>query len=57
MVNTNCNTLNYNTYPKVWEINCLLDHDFSMTIHDRKPLTEIVIVELKIKNKKTLTRN
>ena len=57
MVNTNCNTLNYNTYPKVWEINCLLDHDFSMTISDHKPLTEIVIVELKIKYKETLIRN
>ena len=57
MVNTNCNILNYNTYPKVWEIKCLLDHYFSMTIHDRKPLTEIVIVELKIKYMETLIRN
>ena len=39
----------------VWEINYLLDHDFSRAtklfrvLDDRIPLTRIVIIELKIK--------
>ena len=63
MVNTNCNTLRYNTYPIVWEIRNLLDHDFSKAtklfriLDDRLSLTEIAITELKIKYMETLIRN
>ena len=55
MVNTNCNTLRYNTHPMIWEIKYLLDHDFSRAtklfgiLDDCVPLTEILIIELKIK--------
>ena len=63
MVNTNCNTLRYNTYPMVWEIKYLLNHDFSRAtkllriLDDCIPLTEIGIIELKIKYMETLIRN
>ena len=46
----------------VWEINYLFDLDFSRAtkpfriLVDRKPLTEIVIVELKTKHMETLIK-
>lgn len=46
MINTSRNTLRYNTFPMVWEIKYLLDHE---SWNDFAPLIEIVIIELKIK--------
>ena len=62
MLSISCNTLRYDIYPMVWEINYLFDLDFSRAtkpfriLVDRKPLTEIVIVELKIKYMETLIK-
>ena len=46
MINTIRNTLRFNTFPRVWEIKYLFDHE---SWNDFVPLTEIVIIELKIK--------
>lgn len=50
MTNTSRNTLRYNTYPMIWEIKYLLDHE---PWNDFVPLTEIVIIALKIKYMET----